>query len=59
MVIGIPDEVDGDLPMGICVMKPDENVTEEEIAEYVNGKRNKHLKRKNKLTFYTIFRPSF
>lgn len=25
--------------MGICVMKPDAKATEQEIAEYVNGKR--------------------
>ncbi|GLV33980.1 uncharacterized protein CBL_11137 [Carabus blaptoides fortunei] len=36
VVVGLPDEVDGDLPLGVIVLKPDVTVTEEDILEFVN-----------------------
>ena len=37
-VIGIPDEVAGEVPKGFVVVCPGKNVTEEELISFVNGK---------------------
>lgn len=37
VVIGIPHEVDGDLPMAVVVLKPGETMEENEVVDYVNG----------------------
>lgn len=36
-MLGLPDEVDGDLPMAVVVLKPDQTATEEEIIAYMDG----------------------
>lgn len=37
VVIGIPDEVDGDLPMGVVVLRPGQSASPEEIQDFANG----------------------
>lgn len=37
VVIGIPHEVDGDLPMAVVVLKPGESMQENDVVAYVNG----------------------
>lgn len=36
-VIGVPDDLAGELPKAYVVKRPDSSVTEQEIADYLNG----------------------
>ena len=36
-VVGLPDDVDGELPLAFVVLKPECNVSAEEIITYING----------------------
>lgn len=36
-VIGIPDEISGELPLAFVVKQPGANITKEEIIKYVAG----------------------
>lgn len=36
-VVGIPDEIAGELPKAYVVKKPGSSVTEEEVANYLHG----------------------
>lgn len=44
-VLGLPDEESGELPLAFVVKQPGSNVTESEIIEYVNGKRDRETLR--------------
>ena len=37
-VTSIPDEKSGELPLGFIVKKPDSNITEEQVREFVAGR---------------------
>ena len=36
-VIGLPDPIDGELPMAFVVLRPNKSVTDEELVKYING----------------------
>ena len=36
-VIGVPDDVDGELPMAFVVLRPNKPITAEELVNYING----------------------
>ncbi|XP_056644474.1 uncharacterized protein LOC130450223 [Diorhabda sublineata] len=41
-VVGVPDELAGELPLAFVVKKPGVDVTEKELVEYVEGKVSPH-----------------
>ena len=40
-MIGVPDELAGEIPKAYVVPKPDARVTETELIKYVTGEMNK------------------
>ena len=43
-VVGLPDDVDGELPLAFVVLAPGQNATVDELINYTNGEQNSLVK---------------